>query len=147
MLAAGAGVLGSVISLFWEPTSNIRSAIQHFAAGAILAAIASNVITEVEKIGTFAGIIGGFLAGGLVMVALKWMVVRYEYGGKNKNKIPVGLAAAAAVDTLIDGIITGAGFSTSQQLGSLLAIALAIELLFLPLSVGVEFRKEKFTGW
>lgn len=147
MLATGAGVLGSVISLFWKPSAKIRSAVQHLAAGAVLAAIASNVIPEVERIGTFGGIVGGFIAGGLMMIALKWVVVRFEHGGKKGGNVPVGLAAAAAVDTVIDGAITSAGFSTNQQLGTLLAVALALELLFLTLSVGVEFREGNFKWW
>lgn len=125
----------------------IRSAVQHFAAGAVLAAIASNVIPEVERMGTFAGIIGGFIAGGLLMIALKWVVVRFEHGGKKGGSVPVGLAAAAAVDTVIDGVITSAGFSTNQEVGSLLAVALALELLFLTLSVGIEFRESNHEWW
>ena len=146
-LAAGAGVLGSVISLFWNPSVHIRSAIQHFAAGAVLAAVASNVIPEAERIGTLPGIVGGFVAGGLLMIGMKWLVLRFERQGKQKKKLPAGLAAAAAVDTLIDGALISAGFSANDQLGSLLAIALALELLFLTLSVGVEFREGKFPWW
>jgi zinc transporter, ZIP family len=71
LVATGIGVLGSVIALFWSPGANIRSAVQHFAAGAVPAAIAANVIPEVEQMGTFAGIMSGFIAGGLVMIGLK----------------------------------------------------------------------------
>ena len=144
LLAAGAGVLGGVLALSWSPGVKARSAIQHFAAGAVLAAVASNVIPEVERIGTFTGIMSGFAAGGLMMVGLKWLVVRFEHKEKSKNKLPVGLATAAAVDTFLDGAIISTGFSTGAQLGTLLTIALALELLFLTLSVGVEFRKGQF---
>jgi zinc transporter, ZIP family len=147
LLATGAGLLGSVISLFWSPGTNIRSAVQHLAAGAVLAAVASNVIPEVTSTGTLPGITGGFVAGGLLMVALKWLVLRFENQGKQKNKLPAGLTAAAAVDTLIDGMLISAGFSANDQLGSLLAIALSLELLFLTLSVGVEFREGNFKWW
>lgn len=146
-MATGAGLLGSLVSLFWAPSAKVRSAVQHFAAGAILAAIAANVIPEVERMGTFLGILGGLIAGALVMMALKWVVVRFEHSGKKGGSIPLGLAAAAAADTLIDGVITSAGFSTNQQLGALLAAALAIELLFLTLSVGIEFREGNFKWW
>ena len=147
LLATGAGLLGGIIALFWSPNTHIRSAIQHFAAGAVLAAVAANVIPEVERMGTLPGIVSGFVAGGLLMIAMKWLVVRYENNGKQKSKIPVGLAAAAAVDTLIDGALTSAGFSANEQLGILLAIALALELFFLTLSVGVEFRESHFQFW
>jgi ZIP family zinc transporter len=148
LLAAGVGVLGGVLALFWSPKVKARSAIQHFAAGAVLAAVASNVIPEVERIGTFTGIISGFVLGGLAMVGLKWLVLKFEREEKKKHKFPVGLAAAAAVDTFLDGAIISVGFSTGDsQLGTLLAIALALELFFLTLSVGVEFRKGKFNLW
>jgi len=39
------------------------------------------------------------------------------------------------------------GFSTNPQVGSLLAIALALELLFLTLSVGIELREGNFKWW
>src|SRR5688500_15013412 len=80
------------------------------------------------------------------MIGLKWFTLRFEE--KSRNKLPIGLAAAAAVDTFLDGAIISVGFSTGDdQLGTLLAIALALELLFLTLSVGVEFRKGKFKPW
>jgi ZIP family zinc transporter len=97
--------------------------------------------------GTLAGVAAGFVAGGLLMIGLKWLVLRFERSGKQKKKLPAGLAAAAAVDTLIDGALISAGFSANDQLGSLLAIALSLELLFLTLSVGVEFREGKFQWW
>src|SRR5687767_2516457 len=147
LAACGAGLLGGVISLFWNPNVKVRSAIQHFAAGAVLAAVAASVIPEVEQMGTLPGVVAGFVAGGLLMIALKWLVVRFEGQGRQKGKFPAGLAAAAAVDTLIDGALISAGFSANAQLGFLLAIALSLELLFLTLSVGVEFREGKFNWW
>ena len=147
LLASGAGILGSVIALFWNPSVKIRSAIQHLAAGAVLAAVAANVIPEVERLGTLPGIVAGFVTGGMLMIGLKWLVVRFERQGGQKKKVPAGLAAAAAVDTLIDGALISAGFSANAQLGFLLAIALALELRFLTLSVGVEFREGKFKWW
>ena len=147
LLATAAGVIGSVIALFWDPKAKVRSAIQHFSAGAVLAAIASNVIPEVERIGTVTQVISGFVLGGLTMMGLKWVIVRLERKEKNGHKIPAGLAAASAVDTFIDGVIISAGFSLSPQLGTLLVIALALELFFLTLSVGVEFRRGKYKTW
>lgn len=148
LLAAGAGLLGGVVALFWNPNVHIRSAIQHFAAGAVLSAVASNVIPEVERLGSFAGVMSGFVSGGLTMIGLKWLVLKFEEKEKRSGQFPIGLAAAAAVDTFLDGAIISVGFSTGDdQLGTLLAIALALELLFLTLSVGVEFRKGHFKPW
>ena len=147
LVATGAGIIGGIIASFWAPGLQARSAIQHFAAGVVIAAVASDLIPEVEKTGKPFGILSGFAAGGLVMIGLKWLVLRFERAEHGKGKVPLGLAAAAALDTLVDGAIISAGFSSGSQLGSLLAIALAGELFFLTLSVGSEFHKHKSRRW
>jgi zinc transporter, ZIP family len=146
LLAAAAGLLGGGLAVFWNPHVQMRSAIQHFAAGVVLAAVASDLIPEVERIGTPFGIVAGLVAGGAAMIALKWFILRLERREKGK-KLPFGLASAAAVDTLLDGAIIGAGFILGQGLGIILAIALALELFFLTLSVGSEFGHGKRTRW
>jgi zinc transporter, ZIP family len=147
LIAAGAGVLGGIVPLIWAPRVHARSIIQHFAAGVVIAAVASDLIPEVETIGRPAGVLGGFAAGGVFMIGLKWVVLKFEKRERARHKTPVGLSAAAAVDTVVDGSLISAGFSSGPQLGSLLAIALAIELFFLTLSVGSEFHKSKSKAW
>ena len=107
-----------------------RSAIQHFAAGAVLAAVASGVIPEAERTGSIFGILAGFAAGGLTTIGLKWLVLKFERKDKSGGKQPIGLAAAAALDTLVDGALIAAGFSSGQQLGTLLVAALALSFSF-----------------
>lgn len=147
LIAAGAGVLGGVLPLLWAPGVHARSAVQHFAAGVVIAAVASDLIPEVERIGRPLGILSGFAAGGVFMIGLKWVVLKFEKREQGRQQRPIGLAAAAGVDTLVDGVIISAGFSTGHQLGSLLAIALTVELFFLTLSVGSEFHKSKGKVW
>jgi zinc transporter, ZIP family len=147
LIARGAGILGGIVAYFWVPKVNARSAIQHFAAGVVIAAVASELIPEVERMGSALGILSGFTAGGLTMIGLKWLVSKFERLEESRRELPVGLAAAAAVDTLLDGAIISAGFLTQRQLGPLLAIALAVELFFLTLSVGSEFHKNKSKRW
>lgn len=147
LTACGAGILGGIVAWFWAPGIQARSAVQHFAAGIVIAAVASDLIPEVEKMGTPFGILCGFIAGGLTMIGMKWVVLRFERAEKKRHRFAVGLAAAAAMDTLIDGAIISAGFSTGKQLGTVLTFALAIELFFLTLSVGSEFHKMKSMRW
>lgn len=78
LLATGAGLLGGPVASFWSPKIWARSAIQRFAAGAVIAVVASDVIPEVERTGTVVGILGGLAAGGMVMIGLKWFVVKIE---------------------------------------------------------------------
>jgi ZIP family zinc transporter len=143
LAATGAGLVGGLVGFFWAPSIEVRSAIQHFAAGVVIAAVASDVIPEVERVGTPAGILGGFAAGGVVMIGMKWLVLRFEKREARRGRFPVGLSVAAGFDTLADGAIISTGFSTAREVGVLLAIALAIELAFLTLSVGSEFRKTR----
>lgn len=113
----------------------------------MVAAIAAEVIPEVDHKGTPLGILLGFAAGGLVMIALKWVVLRFEKREEKLGKRPVGLAAAAGLDALIDGAIISAGFTAGPRVGALLAIALAVELASLTLSVGSEFHKGARRTW
>jgi zinc transporter ZupT len=46
LAATGAGLLGGVIARFWTPKVGTRSAIQHFAAGLVIAAIAEELLVE-----------------------------------------------------------------------------------------------------
>jgi ZIP family zinc transporter len=147
IIAAAAGIAGGILAFYWAPGIRARSALQHFAAGVVIAAVASELIPTVERTGTTLGILGGFAAGGAVMIALKWIVLKFERREKAKHRLPVGLATAAAVDTLIDGAIISAGFSMGERLGSLLAAALGLELFFLTLAVGSEFHKKRSTRW
>lgn len=147
LLASCAGLTGGLAAYFWNPDVAARSAIQHFAAGSVIAAVATSVIPEVERLGTIPGILAGFGIGGLAMMGLKWLVVKYERRAESRHILPVGLAVAAAVDTFLDGVIIAAGFNTAQRIGALLAAALAIELFFLTLAVGSEFRKIKSRRW
>ncbi|HKY30252.1 MAG TPA: hypothetical protein VJM12_20140 [Pyrinomonadaceae bacterium] len=147
IIAFGAGLLGAFVALVWSPGVTARGAIQHFAAGVVIAAVASDLIPEVQKIGTAPGVLGGFAAGGAAMIGLKWLVLKFEKYEKQKHQLPLGIAAAAGIDTLVDGAIISAGFSSGQQLGGLLAIALSVELFFLTLSVGSEFHKSKSNRW
>lgn len=147
LMAAGFGALGGIIALYWRPQAWARIAIQHFAAGAVIAAVSSGVIPDAERLGTTSSILTGFAAGGLVMIGLKWLVLTFERMEQERGRRPIGLAAAAAVDTLVDGALISAGFSSGRQLGTLLAIALTIELFFLTLSVGLSFRQDASQRW
>lgn len=49
--------------------------------------------------------------------------------------LPVGLLSATGVDFAIDGAILGAGFRASAGIGALLTTALAVEYLFVGLSL------------
>ena len=147
LVAAATGMIGGIVGSFWAPNVKTRSAIQHFAAGLIIAAIASDVIPETERLGRPLAVISGFAVGGAVMIALKWVVLKFERSNDARGKLPIGLGAAAAFDTLVDGALISAGFAAGKELGTLLVAVLAVELFFLNLSVSTEFHKSKQSRW
>lgn len=55
--------------------------------------------------------------------------------------LPWGLLVAIGIDILIDGLLLGIGFSAGAKEGTLLAIALTIELLSLGLATAIELRQ------
>lgn len=130
LIPVAAAVLGGVFAVWKIPGSEIRSAVQHFAAGVVVAAAAGELLPAVvhEK-SVWALVIGGGL--GVVL-----MLVVKELAKKAKGNL--SLVTTVGVDVFIDGLIVGIGFSSGEKAGILLTIALTIELLFLSLSIAAS---------
>ena len=130
-----AATLGGVISVWRSPGSQLRSIVQHFAAGVVFAAAAGELLPEVvhEK-SVWAVVIGGGL-GIIAMLTVK------QFAEKAEGSL--GLITTAGVDVLIDGLIIGIGFAAGSKAGILLTIALTIELLFLSLSVAATLSRDR----
>lgn len=136
--AVAAGIAGGVVATFWPPEQQLRAYIQHFAAGLLTAIIAVDLFPEIRGSGDAGLVIASFAAGSLFMLVLKKVSDRFEEGS---DRTSLGLVAAAAVDTVVDGMIIGVGFAVGEGLGLLLTVALGVELCALTLSVVSELRK------
>jgi ZIP family zinc transporter len=121
----GAVVLGAVVSTWRQPGPQLVSAIQHFAAGVVFAALASELLPSLIHERSVVGTLVGGVLGVVAMLALKSVA--------EKAKGPIGLVTAIGIDVLIDGIVLGIAFASGERAGLLLTIALTIELLFLAL--------------
>ena len=53
-----AGGLGGIVAAFWPPTPPVRSAVQHFAAGVVLAAAALELLPQVRHQSPWIAVIG-----------------------------------------------------------------------------------------
>jgi ZIP family zinc transporter len=88
-----------------------------------------------------ATLIGGAL-GVAVMLGLKAAESRFEG--------PVALLAAIGLDLAIDGLVLGLAFIAGEKAGTLLAVALTLEVLFLALTLTNDlagrYRKAKAIG-
>jgi len=139
-----ASTLGGIVAALWPPNQQIRSVVQHFTAGVVFAAAAIELLPLVEQQSPLVAIIG-FAIGIVVMLALRKISAHYE-DSQAQNAAPVGMAAAIGLDIFIDGLVTGAGFAVSSQTGILLTIALALEFLFLGLSIASSFGQHSSRG-
>lgn len=143
LVALGGGVLASV----WSPSHQIRSLIQHFAAGVVLAALAVELLPEIgREHAPGLVLVGSFALGSLFMYGLKLWTMRLEHQASLKGAstgLGAGLLLATFIDVATDGFIIGAGFAAGGETGSILALGLSVELLFL----GLALASEATAGW
>ncbi|GGO31409.1 ZIP family metal transporter [Deinococcus humi] len=136
--------LGGVVASFRPPGPRVRSFVQHFAAGVVFAAVAGELLPQITAGREPLGVVIGFALGVGVMLSVRALVGRLEPeddNGQDTDAAPraaTGLLAAVGIDILIDGLLIGVGFAAGERVGTLLVVALTLELLFLGLSVAAS---------
>lgn len=130
-------ILGGIAAIFRAPGPRLTSAIQHFAAGVVFAAIAVELLPELVGEHAPFAVLVGFALGVLLMLGMKALTARL--GAKTVlpaggTASPLGLVATVAIDVFIDGLLIGVGFAAGAEQGKMLTFALTLELLFLGLS-------------
>lgn len=138
---------GGVLAMYWHPSHQMRSLIQHFAAGVVLAALAVELLPEIGREHAPSSVlIAAFAAGSLFMYGMKLWTMRLEAGdghAPTKNGLAWGLLVATFIDIAVDGFIIGAGFAAGGETGMILSLGLSVELLFL----GLALTSESTKGW
>jgi len=130
---------GGVLAALWSPGHQTRSLIQHFAAGVVLAALAVELLPEIEREhAPGLVLVACFALGSLFMYGLKLWTLRLEHQAQlagTVNSMGAGLLLATFIDVATDGFIIGAGFAAGGETGTILALGLSVELLFLGLAL------------
>jgi ZIP family zinc transporter len=138
---------GGVLAVLWHPSREARSLIQHFAAGVVLAALAVELLPDIEREhASRLVLVAAFAFGSLFMFVLKVWIKHREHTSKEGSVllgVPSGLLLATFLDVAVDGFIIGAGFAAGGKTGPILAVGLAVELLFLGLALASDAAK----GW
>jgi len=143
MIPALVALAGGVLAALWHPSHRARSLIQHFAAGVVLAALAVELLPEIEREHAPGLVLAGFFAAGAAfMFGLKLVTARLESRPGERTGVDTGLMLAVFLDVAMDGFIIGAGFAAGGT-GPVLAIGLSVELLFL----GLALTSEAPGGW
>jgi zinc transporter, ZIP family len=141
-----ATLLGGLVASFHTPSPQLRSMVQHFAAGVVFAAVATELIPKVRKDHEPLGLVVGFVIGVIVMLGIRAFFERNETQSSNETELdnPSSLIATVGIDVLIDGILIGVSFAAGERAGVLLTVALTLELLFLALSTAASLAKSGF---
>lgn len=137
---AMAVIAGGAISLWRPPGPRLSSAIQHFTAGVLFCALATELLPDLLHRRLPWITLGGFALGVAVMLAMKHFTEKLGQKGVTKASQPTSLIATLAVDITLDGVLIGLGFAAGQKQGVLLTIALTLEVIFLGLSGGTALR-------
>lgn len=140
LVPAAATILGGVLAALRSPGEGWRSAFQHFAAGAVFAAVASELLPEIKQEHQPLGVLLGFALGVLLMVGLERLFrdkpadEARPATSESGSGSATGLAFITGIDILIDGLLIGVSAGTNPQAAFLITLALTLELLFLSLS-------------
>ena len=144
-IPAAIALVGGILASYWNPAHATRSLIQHFAAGVVLAALAVELLPEIQREHAPGLLVAGcFALGSLFMYGLKLWTLRLEHQATGGAAgLDRGLLLATFIDVAMDGFIIGAGFAASGETGLILALGLSVELLFL----GLALASEATAGW
>ncbi|HBY95586.1 MAG TPA: hypothetical protein DEP84_16800 [Chloroflexi bacterium] len=146
LIPAAAIVAGSGLAAFYEPGTKLESAIQHFAAGMIFAAIAGELLPQVhDRQPLTVGI--GFAFGTLAMLIIKWLIEdvwQVKGGAAHESADAVGLITATGVNFVVDGFLLGLGFTVGVEEGVLLMVAVAVEIFLLASAERPHCRIRKY---
>lgn len=136
-------LIGAAMAAFFKPKAKFMSLFQHFVAGVIIAAVSIELLPQIFH-GTALQIAIGFCIGVLFMIALHELA---HFIGHGKNKLPLRMIGASAIDLFIDGILIGISFIAGQASGILIALSLIPCAFFLNLSLSGTLIKKNSPKW
>lgn len=138
LLPLGVAFAGALWTLWQRPTNAVVGGIQHLAAGVIFYAAAGELLPDAAH----GGHVLPLIAGGVLGIGVMLLLRRFARAAEG----PLGLVGASAVDAFIDGLALGLAAQAGAHQGALLGVALAVEFLFLGLSVAAAFGTSASSG-
>lgn len=175
LLPAAVMIAGAAAAVLRPPGPGLRSAILHFAAGVVFSVVAVELLPDIVRQHAPLEVGLGFGLGVAAMLGLRAITRTLENPLPAADKpeptlsivwtdaaqdnsatvsaepttapasLPWGLLVGVGIDLFIDGLLLGIGFAAGAKEGTLLAIALTIELLSLGLATAVQLRQLRFT--
>ncbi len=143
-IAATALLAGGIVAILRKPGLRMRSVILHFAAGVIFSVVAVELLPDIMERHVVWEIVVGFGAGVVLMLALRYFLEPAEEA-PDGGGFPTALIAIIVVDLLVDGVIMGIGFISGTETGTLLAVAISIELAALGMATATSLGSRRVT--
>ncbi|MDG2306532.1 MAG: hypothetical protein P8R42_18160 [Candidatus Binatia bacterium] len=141
-----AGIAGGALAAFRPPGPRLASAVQHFAAGVVFAAVAVEILPGMSHGAHLSEVVVGFVVGVALMLTLGAWERRAEQAAEASAAFPTAALIAVGLDLVIDGFLIGVGFIAGEKEGLLLTFALTLEVLFLGLSVAALLGRSGATA-
>lgn len=149
LLPVTAAIIGGTIATFRRPSPTLRSYIQHTAAGVVFSVVAVELLPDITKVhNAYLEVAIGFVLGVGSMLGLRVLAHRMEeknggagHSGPAKPGLPLGLLVGVGIDILLDGFLIGVSFAAGAKEGTLLTIALTLEMISLGLAVATALGK------
>jgi zinc transporter, ZIP family len=117
------GILaGSAFSVMVAPATKMISAFQHFAGGVVFAAVAIELLPDLNGLASPVSMVIGFSLGVAAMLGTKALFAN------------IGIVVPLAINLFIDGILIAIGFAAGVKGGTILVIGLTLETVSLGLS-------------
>lgn len=144
LLPAATVLLGGLIAQVKTPTKKVSSFTQHFAAGVVFAAVALELLPKLAQLHNNWALIIGFCSGIGLMLLIKSLTGGHDHSEEDSHSqlIPWAMLIAVSVDLFIDGLLIGISLIAGEQGGLLVAIALAIEILFLGIAISASLMQK-----
>jgi ZIP family zinc transporter len=130
-LAVVAALVGGLVAVYRPPGPQMESNVQHFAAGVVVAAVAAELLPDVHGRAPLVVVVG-FAVGVATMLGIHRLsktIEKRDVGGQFAGA--AGLLITVGIDMIIDGVLIGVTFLDNPDTGIIIAVALAIEVLFL----------------
>ena len=144
-LAVAAAMAGGVVAVYRPPGPQMESNVQHFAAGVVTAAVAAELLPDIHGRAPQVVVLG-FAVGVATMLGIHQLskrIEKREVGGQFAGA--AGLLITIGIDMAIDGVLIGVTFLDNPDTGIIIAVALAIEVLFLGVASVVALPREVST--